>query len=152
MTDAMDWFRSNPMAMDLFSLCAGKRLGEGAYRVVHRCPWDQSLVFKFEVFIGTFSNVAEWDFWKQCEYYLPIKRWLAPCVAISDSGNVLIQKFTEDLPPDYRLPKKLPSAFTDIKRDNWGLYEGRLVCRDYAIHRVFNQGLNNRMRKATWTS
>ena len=31
------------------------------------------------------------------------------------------------------LPDKIPSFLTDVKRANFGYYEGRVVCVDYAM-------------------
>ncbi len=75
-----------------------------------------------------------------------IRRWLAPCVQISPCGSILIQKRTTPAPSS-RYPAKMPKFLTDMKRSNYGLYKGRLVCHDYGLICLT---VTTATRKADW--
>jgi hypothetical protein len=107
------------------------------------------MVIKFEVGSGDFNNVAEWDIWSNLKDHPKLGKWLAPCIAISPCGSILLQRYAGPL-PDNKLPKKVPAFFTDIKSDNWGLINGRPVCRDYGHHRLYTVGPSARLIKANW--
>jgi len=112
-----------------WTLC-GKKIGSGCYRKVYECSFDNTLVVKVESRSQCFSNILEWTYWGELHWMEGYKEWLAPCVQISPSGGVLIQKKIEPIRRN-ELPKKLPQFLTDIKPENFGMYEGRLVCCDY---------------------
>ena len=76
-----------------------------------------------------------------------ISRWLAPCEFLSPDGRILLQTRAEPLPFDYRLPDKLPAFLTDLKRANFGLLDGKLVCVDYAFVDIMP---STRLRRACW--
>ena len=75
-----------------------------------------------------------------------MKSWLAPCEAISPCGTVLLQGRTQPIPKEH-YPKRLPKFFTDTKRSNFGLLEGRIVCHDYGL--VVSE-VETRMVRADW--
>lgn len=138
---------------DLVKLTLGKEIGYGAYRTVYECAFDDDLVLKVRNpdAYDNFANAYEWEVWENVQW-TPFAKWFAPCVKISPDGTVLVQKKTAPLTDKElkrRLPK-VPAFFTDIKGFNWGLYEGRVVCHDYATHLLHSKGLSCRMKKATW--
>ena len=118
---------------DAFKLMCGEVLGEGCDRVVYECKLMNEWVVKTEKNCPyEFSNIREHTFWHQYKNTKKIAKWLAPCGDISPDGKVLLQRRATPLEDDYKLPRKLPKFLSDIKRSNFGLYEGRLVCVDYA--------------------
>ena len=121
---------------EAFNVLAGDLIGEGLYRQVFACRIDPTLVIKVEQELGRssprFANTIEWDNWGNYLYEDDVKKWLAPCVMISPNGRVLVQKRVEPIPPS-QLPKKIPRFLTDIKKENFGYYEGRVVCCDYTM-------------------
>lgn len=121
---------------EFINLFLGEKLGEGSYREVYALRTDDTKVIKIERYARSFSNVHEWEVWKNT-YPESWKRWLAPCHYISDSGTVLIQS---RVTPVTKLPEKLPSFLTDIKLSNWGKLNGRVVCCDYGNHKFFSDG------------
>ncbi|MBX3490901.1 hypothetical protein [Parvibaculum sp.] len=127
----------------------GQQIGNGISRQVYEHATDPTLVIKVEMTAMTFQNVREWQTWdalKDTKY----AKWLAPCVLIGHSGNVLIQKRTQPIPAG-KEPKRLPEWLTDHKRDNYGLYEGRIVCHDYGTNLLLNHGaFGAKMREAKW--
>jgi hypothetical protein len=64
---------------------------------------------------------------------------LAPCTLISDNGIILLQKRTKPVPDSFKLPRRIPSILDDLKRDNWGLYKGKIVCTDYGRHNAISE-------------
>lgn len=131
-----------------FNLLCGEQLGEGSHRRVFACKLDPTLVVKVETAEDhrSFANVHEhrnWDLLQDCK---EASRWLAPVVAISPCGLVLLQKRTVDLRPK-ELPAKMPSFLTDLKPENYGLLDGRIVCRDYSMVITL---AHLRMRKVNW--
>lgn len=124
------------VAAEFFDHMVGDLLGSGADRTVFECAMDKTCVVKLGTTRGSFQNVHEWDLWQQhtAGKGTAVVNFLAPCVSISHSGNVLIQKRTKPVPFDWKLPKRIPVILTDLKRENWGIYKGRLVCHDYGRH------------------
>jgi len=138
------------LATDALDLLCGKQLGEGVYRSVFECALRRDWVVKLETQDSdkrTFANVHEWSFWdKYCDQSA-VARWLAPCEKLSPDGRILLQQRCDPLPLDYHLPHKLPAFLTDIKRANFGLLDGKLVCVDYAF---VDMTPDKRLRVAYW--
>jgi hypothetical protein len=124
---------------DSLYLFLGEKLGEGQYRDVYKFGIDPDLVVKIEARnhpkgYPMFCNTVEMGIW--CESNgTPWRKWLAPCVFISNYGAVMIQRRTTPCPA-HRLPKLVPNFLADLKPDNWGLYKGRPVVHDYGNHAV----------------
>lgn len=150
-----DMFSGHAVSEDLFRMLCSDLLGSGISRHVYRVNSDllggvlKGCVFKFEMGDG-FQNITEWQVWNEVagSSHEP---WFAPCVAISPCGQVLIQREVKELGIG-SLPDKVPAHFTDLKRENWGMYRKHPVCFDYGYHRIFENGLTNRMRKARWAT
>ena len=134
------------ISTDFFRLICGDVIGYGVGRTVYECEIRPDLVVKIETPSHSFQNQAEWRIWSEWRYDADMKRWLAPCEAISPCGTVLLQKRTEPFPAD-AYPKKLPKFLTDTKRSNFGMFEKRVVCHDYAL---VVTTLSTAMVKADW--
>lgn len=137
---------------DAFNLFCGDLLGSGIHRKVFECKLRDDLVVKVEdnepkYAWRAFANVHEMTFWEDHKLFEPVARWLAPCEWMSPDGLVLLQKRVAMLPLDYELPKRMPTFLTDFKRENYGLYEGRLVCVDYSTT-IPNP--DQRLKRAQW--
>ncbi len=133
---------------EAFNLMCGDLIGEGVHRKVFSCKIRDDLVVKVEEDVHrNFANIHEMDFWQENQFYEPVARWLAPAVFMSPEGRILMQKRCERLPSSYPLPERLPTFLTDVKTDNYGLFEGRLVCMDYAST-IANA--STRLRKVEW--
>jgi hypothetical protein len=123
----------------------GTKLGEGVDREVYVFRGDTTKVIKIEKPGVEFSNVEEWTVWHEA-LHADVQDWFAPCYGISEGGRFLIQARTK---PIERLPDKLPSFMTDIKRENFGrLPDGRIVAHDYSRHQLYTRGFANwRLKK-----
>lgn len=136
---------------DGFNLLTGEYLASGIHRWVYDCPLRSDLVAKVEYSdpdtTRIFANIREWDFWIEHKSFEKVARWLAPCEIMSPDGRILLQKRIDPLRATDKLPDKLPAFLTDVKRNNFGWFEGRIVCCDYAIT-VPNPSL--RLQKAYW--
>lgn len=141
-------FNRRDYTREFFSALCGKKLGRGAFREVYRCRFDPKIVFKFELEDSTFSNVKEWEMWKTVKY-TRFAKWFAPCIEISCHGGVLIQSYAKNI-AKADLPTKVPPFFTDLKVENWGLYQGHPVARDYGNHLALDRGLGGAMKKPHW--
>ena len=149
-----EYFSGNSIAMDTFYMLCGEKLGEGASRSVYRYRANAQYVIKFEHAEHDFSNMAEFDLWRELKRPLPgyrqIRKWFAPVIDISPSGNILFQLYIPDIPKE-KLPKRVPACFADLKRENWGILRGQPVCRDYGNHHAYMHGLaSGKMKKAEW--
>lgn len=133
---------------DVFNMLCGDKLGEGIHRQVFECKLRTDLVVKVETntTYRDFANVREMKFWTDNFHASKISKWLAPCEFLSPDGYVLLQKRTHVLRQN-ELPAKLPAFLTDIKPGNFGLYDGRVVCHDYAM--VIDQ-ISLTLKKAEW--
>lgn len=135
---------SSVVLKDFFNLMIGKHLGTGIARDVYECTIDKSIVIKVEQNARSFQNIREWENWHIWGYSGAAKNWLAPCVNISPCGTILLQKRTTPIitPPEY-----LPAFLTDRKLENFGIYEDRIVCHDYAS---IISSITNKKNKANW--
>lgn len=139
---------TNTISRDLLDLTRGEKLGEGMSRYVYVHRLDPSLVIKFETDARSFQNIAEWEVWKWvCG--TKMERWFAPCVDISPNGSILIQKRCEPIQSAQR-PKMLPAYLCDLKRENFGMFEKRVVCCDYGTMLSSLRKVSPRMQKARW--
>lgn len=144
---------SKRIFQDAFNLLCSDKLGSGVYRDVYACRLDKTLVVKVEIEQEwrSFSNVKEMQFWNENELVTSVAKWLAPCEYLSPDGRILLQKRVQPLTDadKKKLPDKVPSFLTDLKFDNFGMYEGRLVCIDYASV-ILNASV--KLKKADWWS
>ena len=133
---------------DAFNMLCGKEIGNGIHRTVFECKIRPDLVVKVEnECYREFANVLEMRFWNDQQHYKKIADWLAPCEFLSPDGRILLQKRADPLSENEKLPFLMPSWMTDIKRDNFGRIDGKLVCIDYA-YTLSNP--NIKLKKANW--
>jgi hypothetical protein len=111
------------------SLICGDKLGEGMSREVFVYRPDHRFVIKFENGARMFQNLVEWEAWSFLKG-TKRARWFAPCHDISSAGSILIQERARPLIAKENL-LKVPKFLTDIKRDNFGVIDGKIVCFDY---------------------
>lgn len=111
---------------------SGKHLGCGISRDVFEHPTDISKVIKVENSVSYFQNVKEWEVWDLFQFCEKTSIWLAPCHAISENGTFLIMDKVEDARPS-EIPATLPSFLRDHKLENFGMLNGKFVCRDYGF-------------------
>lgn len=138
---------SGTITTELKSIIYGKELGSGVSRTVYEYLPDKSCVIKVEETAGWFQNIREWEMWKDSQMIKEITKWLAPVIDISPCGLLLIQKRVLPL-RDKEVPTHLPAFLSDCKRDNYGIYEGRVVCCDYGTALM---SLSTRMRKVDFS-
>jgi hypothetical protein len=133
---------------DAFNLLCGRLIGEGIHRRVFECRVRPDLVVKVEHDENRyFANVLEHKFWADNQHCAKVARWLAPCEYLSLDGRISLQHRADPIGANAELPDKLPAFLTDIKRSNFGLLGGRIVCVDYAM---VLQNPSIRERKADW--
>ena len=144
-------FRFRSTSREFFDVMVGDHIGSGAFREVFHMRNDPTVVIKFEMTAQSFHNVFEWQLWQRLvSLKNPLKVWLAPCIDISASGGVLLQRFAEDI-LDTELPSKVPSFFTDMAPRNWGRYKKKIVCRDYGSTKLIDVACTDtEMRDANW--
>jgi hypothetical protein len=112
----------------------GDQIGYGAYRDVYVFKHDPKYVVKIErdMKTGVFANVREWTIWEDNKDWIQLGPWLAPCLIILDTGQIMIQARAEFR--DRKMyPKKVPSVLTDRKYKNFGWVRGRFCCIDYGM-------------------
>jgi hypothetical protein len=147
------YFSANTITLDFFNLVCSEKLGTGVAREVFRSAFDPNIVFKFEKDAGSFQNIIEWETWQNVRFTEGMKtdyaQYFAPCLAISPCGTILAQAAARPL-DHTELPEYIPSFFTDIKKDNFGIINGKVVCIDYGNNLLMTLGLNKKKRKAEW--
>lgn len=139
---------TSTIARDVMRMLLGDRIGVGQFRDVYAHATDPTLVVKLENGWRDFSNIREWDIW-QAVKEMDLKKWFAPVESIAPCGSVLVMKRCQPARRE-ELPERVPAFFTDFKPENWGLYDGRVVCMDYGNHLMLENGMTKRMRKARW--
>lgn len=132
---------------DTFNMLCGRLIGEGVHRKVFTCKIRNDLVVKVEQSeFREFANVIEMRLW--CNSSDAVKAWLAPCEFLSPDARVLLQRKVDPVPEGYVMPEKVPAFLSDLKRENFGILDGRLVCVDYAIN-LSEPPM--RQKKANWS-
>lgn len=130
------------------NLLLGTFLAEGGSRKVYTCALNPELVVKLAPF-DPYSNRQESFIWNEAMWKPDVYKWLAPVVAISENGRILIQKRTTLLDHS-KYPKKLPAFLADTKYANYGMLDGKFVCHDYNITRICDVGLSTKLVKVEW--
>lgn len=130
-----------------YILC-GDLIGEGSARKVYQLRTNAEYVIKFETGGQSFQNVSEWETWEWVRGQ-STEKWFAPCEFISPCGLILIQRKVEPLRPK-ELPPKLPIFLCDLKRENFGMLAGKVVCCDYGTAHSAIRGASKRLVKAKW--
>lgn len=138
------------MEREFRSIICGDLIGRGAARSTYLFRGDESVVIKIETRGGSFQNVSEWELWGWVDK-TPMARWFAPCVDISSSGAILTQRRVTPLREGER-PAKLPAYLCDLKTENFGMYQGRVVCCDYGTVFSAIRSASARMVRAKWRS
>lgn len=133
---------------ELRSILLGEQLGRGIARTVYRNAADGRYVVKIEDGAKSFQNVAEWELWGWVSG-TPMSKWFAPCRSISAAGAVLVMDYVEPL-RTAELPKRLPAFLCDLKPENFGMLDGRVVARDYGTCLWAIRATNRRLVKAKW--
>jgi hypothetical protein len=134
---------------ELAALMLEKEIGTGQYRHVWSSELNPGRVLKVEMNDCAFKNVMEWEVW-QAVKDTKFSRWFAPCYAISPVGVWMVQHRTTPLDHIDQLPKRIPAFFTDLKPNNWGLIDGRVVCHDYSNHLMLEEGMTKKLKQARW--
>lgn len=138
---------TNTIAQDFLDLFAAEIISEGSTRTVYRSI-NRDYVIKFETYAKRFQNVVEWETWSIAKH-TKFKDWFCPCSDISSNGTILIQRFARDL-EEAEWPKELPSFFADVKPENFGWLDGKVVCRDYGNSYLIDKGFSSKMTKVQW--
>lgn len=140
----------------ILDLCMGRKIGSGYSRDVYEWLPDTTKVLKVaredNLFRGVAANIAEFELWERVregEFYNNAKQWLAPVHLISNDGKAMLQSRTEPV-RTCELPAKIPVWITDVKQNNVGWLDGKIVFHDYAMNLIPENGLSNKTVKAYW--
>ncbi len=114
--------------LELGMILFGKYVGKGASRTTYVCNLDETKVIKVEQ-RPAYQNIVEWELWTRIQN-TPLSQFFAPCRQMSTGGVYLIQEKCEPLPATVR-KIRVPAIIRDVRRSNFGVYKGRVVCFDY---------------------
>lgn len=134
---------------DAYDLLCGDWLGTGSSRKVFACRINPDLVVKVEQNHGeyrNFRNILEHDFWQRFRDVEVVAKWLAPIEHLSPDGRILLMKRAEIVGNAER-PKLLPAFLSDLKLENFGRIDDRIVCVDYPFQLI---DASTRLRKVDW--
>lgn len=143
-----DWL----LIPDVLDFILGRNIGEGETRTVYDFRMDPTVVVKLERPKDgfNFNNTEEWNIWHNVAHHYPqYKKFLAPCIRISNGGRLLLMKKTTPITKE-KMPVKIPYFLSDVKRENWGVLDGRIVCHDYANSRLYADLKKNVFVKHKW--
>lgn len=127
----------------------GDLIAIGSCRKVYQCRLNADFVVKVEQWRGQFQNVTEWESWMWMKGS-NVAKWFAPYHYISDYGTILVQRRCQPLKDRSELPKRVPKVLTDLKAENFGWYEGRIVCFDYGTIVARAQDFPRTLIKPKW--
>lgn len=140
---------------EIHRLDCGKYLGSGVHRNVYehkRFPRKYVIKIEGDPSKGDFANVMEWRNYINNRDWKFLADFLAPCEAINETGQVLVMRRTTPIPAG-GYPKEIPAIFTDTKKSNWGLLDGKPVCHDYSFFPIYfiTKG-GKKMKRPKWFS
>lgn len=142
---AIDAMLNNHIVLYEFLRCmTGDLIGEGCYRYVFDNPFNKKQVIKIDMG-ETNSNTIEWDLWNTIKLIPDLAKWFAPCIKMSPCGRVLIMEKADTSKGIDAYPKKIPSFFMDIKTQNFGFINTKLVCIDYGLNLLYVTGEKYKM-------
>lgn len=145
--EAINTILSNKIiSTDFANYFLGNYIGCGISRYVFEHPDNKNWVYKIDASEYN-ANVLEFDVWSRVQHVKNVSKWFAPCGKMSRCGRIMLQRRCKPL-TDY--PKIIPHFLTDIKPDNFGLLDGRVVCFDYAGNLLMENGMSLKMKKANW--
>jgi len=125
-----------------------KLIAKGGSRSVFSHPDNPNAVVKHDK--RRRQNPLEYRVWNICEQHdLPLNQWLAPCFSLSHDSLILVQARTT---PVTEWPTEIPVFFTDLDVSNFGMYDGRFVCHDYAFNHAWKHGFSVDMKKAMFST
>lgn len=122
--------------MELLHVLCGKLLGKGSTRSVYKNEFNAKLVVKVaNCKAGIRANIEEFNTWESVQFVNGVNSYFARVHSMSQFGSVLVQECVPNIPAGNY---KIPSFFTDLKAENFGLVVGakksQAVCRDYGIN------------------
>lgn len=120
---------------EIAGLACGDLLGTGRDRDVFVTKTDPERVIKIERTARSFQNASEWMVWTALREY-NARLWLAPCYDISVYGSALVQARTVPLTEDRLKRTMVPNWMCDLKPENFGILNDRVVAHDYGTLHV----------------
>ena len=127
----------------------GDYLGKGVSRYVFDFKFNKNFVVKIDISNWNANN-AEYNIWEFVQHYPNLARWFAPVDKMSRCGRVLLQrKCKTDLKKEL-YPKKIPTFIGDVKYDNFGMLNGKIVCLDYSLVDILQLNTKIQYKKAEY--
>ncbi len=144
-----DKFMDKPSIFyDILDNFFGEHLGSGYSRAVFDYKLDKKYVAKIDTNTRG-SNYMEWEVWNEVKN-TRFAKYFAECKSISADGKILIQRKAAKIEWFHTIPKQLPAFFHDIRQDNFGVIDGKIVCIDYALNNLLSKGLTKEMVPVKW--
>lgn len=138
---------------EIIRMVCGKKIGEGATRLVYEHAMDATKVVKVEPDGHSWHNANEAQVWNTLRG-TPLAKWLCPVFLFSPYGRVIVMG---RCPPIQRqqVPRLIPAFLNhDVKTENWGMWNDHPVCLDYGLSSIFDflfrKGAPGRLVKAKW--
>lgn len=134
---------------EFFNFVCGDLLGSGISRYVFEYKLDKKYIVKVE-YSNYNANSAEHLIWGQIEYVQKVSKWFAPIKHLTCCGRVMLQRKCQTEIAYDEYPKQVPVFFTDLKYQNWGMMDGRMVCFDYAGTLLLDLRTDYKLKNAKW--
>ncbi|QGH72797.1 MAG: hypothetical protein [Podoviridae sp. ctLUJ1] len=126
-------------------IVVGAKIGSGFSRDVYQwAPNNEHVLKVAKNYRGIEANVIEFSTWeivmREGSFYFDARQWFAPCTEISGCGRYLIMAKTHPVKPE-EAPTVVPSFITDLKLDNIGWLDGRIVFHDYGMNLFIEEAI-----------
>lgn len=140
-TIELDLFKNDYLLLGEFiDFFCGRNLGEGQSRIVYDYNPDKKYVIKIDK-SKWFNNIEEYELYTLLKKEHPKSaEFLAPVYQISQGGKIMLQRKTTPIKDFKHFPKKIPAFLSDVKIQNWGILNNKLVCHDYANNKIAEIG------------
>jgi len=134
---------------EFFNFTCGDLLGYGISRYVFEYKRDKRWVVKIDLSCYS-ANSLEWQIWSDVEKIPQLSKWFAPCGDMTRACSVMLQRRCKIKLPHDKYPNKVPDFFSDLKYDNWGMFNGKMVCLDYASTSLVQLRKDYKLVPAKW--
>ena len=112
----------------------------GWHRIIY--PYSETEVMKI-AHTTIKQNFIECCLWEMYHDDPLGRKWLAPVTGYTQDFRAIIMRKTEPI-TDAEMPEKVPTFLDDVKSQNWGRMDDKIVCHDYGS---LNFQLKTRLRK-----
>ena len=123
-------------------------IGRGATRTVYTLPSNPNVVLKVAP-DNPEQNEAEYRLYDRVRG-TNIEKYFAEVIAVSDDYRALVMQRTLPINDLSKMPPRLPRIVMDVKVQNLGMCQGKVVFHDYGINSLDKSNFTTALKTYNW--